>query len=123
MPMQTPRWFQALLVIGVLLARPGGAGAQDAVKSGGNFEVEVVKDVAYDEGQDADPVRHKLDLYLPRGAKGYPVLVFVHGGGWTKGSKDGFANHGRLFAKNGVGFVAVNYRLTPQVQHPVHAQD
>jgi hypothetical protein len=29
------------------------------------FEVEVVKDIAYREGKDADPVRHKLDLYLP----------------------------------------------------------
>jgi acetyl esterase/lipase len=123
--MKSLRSLAVLLVIGLLMVLPGGvrADAKGAVKSGGNFEVELIKGVAYDTGNDADPVRHKLDLYLPKGAKDFPVLFFVHGGGWTKGSKDGFAKHGHLFAKNGIAFVAINYRLTPQVQHPVHAQD
>jgi acetyl esterase/lipase len=114
-----------LLAFGLLLARPAAAAADapGAVKSGGNYDVEVLQDITYYTGKDADPVRHKLDLYLPRGVKGYPVLFFIHGGGWSKGSKDGFARHGKLFARNGIAFVAANYRLTPQVQHPAHAQD
>jgi acetyl esterase/lipase len=119
------RSLTLLLGCALLLARPGpaSADAKGKVKSGGNHEVKVIRDVAYFTGKEADPVRHKLDLYLPADAKGYPVLLFVHGGGWTKGSKDGFAKHGRLFARNGIAFVAVNYRLSPQVMHPGHAED
>ena len=57
--------------------------------------VEVIKDVAYYDGKDADPVRHKLDLYLPKGKKDFPVLMFVHGGTWKSGKKDPYAPLGR----------------------------
>jgi acetyl esterase/lipase len=78
-------------------------------------EVEVVKDLAYYEGADADKVRHKLDLYLPKGQKDYPVLFFIHGGGWQRGSKNGSGGLGKTLAKNGIGMVTINYRLTPAV--------
>src|SRR5262249_25002871 len=87
------------------------------------FNVEVVKDLAYDDGPDADPVRHRLDLYLPKGQKGFPVLLYVHGGGWTKGSKEAAAKLAHTLARNGIGTAATNYRLTPQVKHPAHARD
>lgn len=87
------------------------------------YEVEVVKDVAYNDAADADSQRHKLDLYLPKGAKGFPVFFFIHGGAWRSGNKDLYAPIGKVFAEHGVGFVATNYRLSPKVKHPVHAED
>jgi arylformamidase len=93
--------------------------AEDKTKT---YEVEVVKDLAYVE-KDADDVRHKLDLYLPKDAKDYPVLFFIHGGAWRAGSKNGFAGHGKTFASHGIGFVATNYRLSPKVKHPEHIKD
>lgn len=86
-------------------------------------EVEVVKDIAYYDSKDADLVRHKLDLYLPKGQKEFPVLVFIHGGGWRKGDKEKFEQFGRMFAAKRVGTVVPNYRLTPQVKHPEHVKD
>ncbi len=107
----------------VLLARPAWAADEaQAPKTGGHFEVEVHKDIPYVEGQDADQ-RQKLDLYLPRGAKDYPTLFFIHGGAWTGGSRSGFDRIGRPFARNGVAFVSAGYRLSPQVKHPAHIQD
>jgi acetyl esterase/lipase len=112
----------AALCLTAAAARSGAGGAAQ-LRSGGNFNVEVVKDLAYDDGADADPVRHRLDLYLPKGQKGFPVLLYVHGGGWTKGSKEAAAKLAHTLARNGIGTAATNYRLTPQVKHPAHARD
>ena len=112
----------ALLLAAVLLARPAGADEAKAPKTGGSFEVEAQKDIPYVEGKDADE-RQKLDLYLPKGAKDYPTLFFIHGGAWTGGSRSGFDKIGRTFARNGVAFVSTGYRLSPKVKHPAHIQD
>ncbi len=70
-----------------------------------------------------------LDIYTPAGpAKpdGWPVVMMVHGGGWRAGDK---ANDGvgrkkaAFFTAQGFVYVAVNYRLSPAVKHPVHAGD
>jgi acetyl esterase/lipase/peroxiredoxin len=93
------------------------------VKIGGNFEVEAIKDIAYYEGDGADQNKHKLDLFVPKGQKDFPVLLFIHGGGWTSGDRKMYGRLGETFAKNGVGTVIISYRLTPQVQHPGHIED
>jgi acetyl esterase/lipase len=116
-----------LALTALLLLCPLVVGADEPKKSASDGVdaalVDVVKDVAYYEGKDADPVRHKLDLYLPKGKKDFPVMMFVHGGTWKSGKKDIYGALGNVFAKNGVGVVIINYRLSPAVQHPAHVQD
>lgn len=92
-------------------------------KTGGSFEVEAFKNISYFDDKDADPKKHKLDLFLPKGHKNYPVLFFIHGGGWTSGDRWQYGMVGQVFAKNGVGVVVISYRLSPQVQHPGHIED
>ena len=92
-------------------------------KNAGNFEVEIIPGLAYRDDKDADPVRHKLDLILPKGHKDFPMLLFVHGGAWKSGSKELYAPLGRTLARNGIGTVIINYRLSPKVQHPAHIED
>src|SRR5262245_1474809 len=87
------------------------------------FEVEKHKDVAYRTDADADKERHKLDVYVPKGQKDFPVVMFVHGGSWKSGNKNLYAGVGETFAKTGIGFVICNYRLSPKVQHPAHVED
>lgn len=85
-----------------------------------------ITDIAYYDGPDTDPVRHKLDIYLPKGRRDFPVLIFVHGGGWVKGSKNHFGVYSVLaqtFNRYGIAFVCPNYRLSPKVQHPEHIRD
>ncbi len=122
---KTTHVLPVLLAGGCLALSPlrAAEAATAVVKSGGNFEVEVVKDVAYSDAKDADPVKHKLDLYLPKGHKDFPVLFFVHGGTWKSGDKKIYGPLGELFARNGVGVVVANYRLSPKVQHPAHIED
>lgn len=78
-------------------------------------------DVAYREVDGSDSMKHRLDLFLPEG-EGWPVLVFVHGGGWTAGDKslraggaDVYSNIGRYYAAQGFGTAVINYRLQPAV--------
>ena len=84
--------------------------------------VRVVRDVAYSEfGK-----RGHLDLVLPdaEGLSGAPVLLQVHGGGWTIGEKEqqGQPLMHRMAAKGWV-CVAINYRLAPRDPFPAHIQD
>src|SRR6266446_2638332 len=95
-----------VLLAAALLAQSAWAADEaKAPKTGGNFEVEVHKDIPYIDGKDVDE-RQKLDLYVPKGAKDYPTLFFIHGGGWTGGSRSGYDKIGRTFARNGVSFVS-----------------
>lgn len=92
-------------------------------------ETKIVRNLSYRQGPSADPKKHRLDLYLPEG-KGWPVLIFVHGGGWNTGDKslslwgvEPYANIGRYFAAQGIGVAVINYRLLPKVPWPEQIQD
>jgi acetyl esterase/lipase len=120
------RWAlcaSSLLVSPQCLTGEQGQPDQDAILTGGDFQVETVLDVAYYEGEDADPRKHKLDLYLPKGQQNFPVLFFIHGGAWTTGDRKLYGLVGMVFARNGIGTVVISYRLTPRVQHPGHIED
>jgi len=84
---------------------------------------ELVAELAYVDGVDADPVRHRLDLYAPLNVERYPIVVFVHGGAWVSGGKDSYANIGAVLSAHGWGVVIPNYRLSPGVTHPAHVED
>ena len=83
-------------------------------------QLKVTRDVAYDE---ADDSLRSLDIYAPADARGLPVMVFIHGGGWRQGDKGQAAEKGRFFVERGWLLVSINYRLSPAVQHPVHIED
>ena len=87
------------------------------------FEVEEITGIEYAAGPDYSGDRGELDLYLPEGAEGFPVLVSLHGGGLLQGDKSEETHIGRSFASEGVGTVVINYRLSPAVSHPAHIED
>ena len=85
-------------------------------------DVERIKNVRYAEGGGR---RHALDVYRPkRGCAGAPVVLQIHGGGWTIGTKDtqGRPLMNRL-ARAGWVCVAANYRLSPRAKWPDHLVD
>jgi len=83
----------------------------------------VYQNIVYLDAPDADPKLNALDIYVPAGATNAPVLIFVHGGAWTLGDKSGVGSKPEAFNAAGYVFVSVNYRLAPEVQHPVYVQD
>jgi acetyl esterase/lipase len=85
--------------------------------------VDVRTNLTYYSGEGADKYRHRLDLYLPKGKRDVPVLMFVHGGGFTVGIKDQYAFVGQVFAANGIATAVISYRLSPKTSYPGHVQD
>jgi acetyl esterase/lipase len=83
----------------LVLAAAGRADAQDAKKT-----------FAY-----GDHERHVLDVYAPKGAKGLPVVFWIHGGGWQAGDKSDVQLKPTWFVEKGFVFVSINYRLLPAV--------
>ena len=70
-----------------------------------------------------DP-RQKLDWAVPAGAAKAPLLLFVHGGGWSIGDKRmGAGQKGAHFLGRGWAFASTNYRLVPQATVEQQAAD
>lgn len=87
--------------------------------------VDVRRDEAYGPHE-----RHRADVYLARSAQAgrRPVVVFVHGGGFSRGAKSSpgspfYDNIGYWAAEHGLVGVTVNYRLAPEFQYPAGAED
>jgi len=81
----------------------------------------VERDLSY-----GSHARHKLDVYRPLGEApqgGFPVLIFLHGGGFLRGDKADRENFGLYFSRNGVLTIVPNYRLAPEVRWPAGAED
>jgi acetyl esterase/lipase len=64
----------------------------------------------------------KLDLYTPKGTN-IPVILYVHGGGWSGGNKENVSAKPAFFTKNGYAFISINYRLHPKVSYEEMAED
>lgn len=57
----------------------------------------------------------RLDLYLPEGTgQSRPLLVWIHGGGWSGGSRFPAPAHARRMLNFGVAVASISYRLTSQ---------
>ena len=89
-------------------------------------------DVPYAEVPGVDASLLSLDVYVPDAPAGAPVVVYVHGGGWSGGDKVRVGAKAAWLTEQGAVFVSVNYRLSPSppdpdapgaVRHPVHARD
>jgi acetyl esterase/lipase len=85
--------------------------------------VDWQKDITYVEGDAEAAAKHKLDLYLPKDKKNFPVLVFIHGGVWRSGDRSLYPVLGNRFAKLGIGVAIPSYRLMPKNPHPAQIED
>jgi acetyl esterase len=83
--------------------------------------VEVTRDVAY--LPDGRP-EHRLDVYRPSaGTAPWPVVLYVHGGGFRILSKDTHWVMGLAFARRGYLVFNINYRLAPTHPFPAAVED
>ncbi len=62
-----------------------------------------------------------IRVYRPETETATPVLIYLHGGGWTFGSVDGGVDHlcRSLVEQVGITVVSVDYRMAPEHKFPV----
>jgi arylformamidase len=83
----------------------------------------VTRDIPYTQAVGSGAELQTLDIYAPEKAEALPVVVYVHGGGWSRGDKREVGSQPKMFNESGVVLVAVNYRLSPEVKYPTHVND
>jgi acetyl esterase/lipase len=82
-------------------------------------DVQVLRDLEYVPGGHE---RNRLDLYLPeKAARPLPVILWVHGGGWTNGDKTN--GPAFRFATNGYAVASMNYRFSQHATFPAQIYD
>jgi acetyl esterase/lipase len=75
------------------------------------------RDLAYGSHE-----RQKLDVYMPKGDGPFPLVLWVHGGGWEGGSKDA-GNPTMGLLQLGYVVASTNYRLSKHAPFPAQIYD
>lgn len=59
--------------------------------------------------------RQTLDVFAPASGENHPIIFYIHGGGWKRGSKEGVGRKPQVFTDRGFVFASTNYRFVPNV--------
>ena len=87
--------------------------------------IEVLSDIAYRPADDGASRDHLLDVYRPAAPSSAPrpVVLHIHGGGFTILSKDTHWVMGMRLARMGYVVFNINYRLAPKGRFPLAFED
>ena len=78
--------------------------------------IECATDIVYDE---SDPATCVYDTYhIPREEGKYPVMLYIHGGGFVAGDKKFRRGVSKWYAQTGLYVFNVNYGLCPAYMYP-----
>lgn len=115
-----PRFSPRAFLLASLLASsiPTFAAQNPAVPHELPKDARTIRDIAYVPGGGND---QKLDLYLPATGTNWPLIVWIHGGGWTEGSKENPPGLGLL--RHGFALASLNYRLSQEAVFPAQLID
>lgn len=115
-------FLRALTIGSILLsslAAQDGQSARDwASLVGQRFRAE--RDVVY---RSVNGFNAKVDLYIPYDLKPGPTIVYIHGGGWSTGSKEQYVLWFLPYLQLGMRVVAVQYRLAGVAPAPAGVED
>lgn len=116
--------MKRLLLAVLVLASSAAVRAQDSPLAWAarlESDYRIVPNVTYLTASNFDA---KLDLYVPRTADvPRPTLIFIHGGGWVRGSKEANAIVIPAYLEMGMNVVNVEYRLGSIARAPAAVED
>jgi acetyl esterase/lipase len=64
-----------------------------------------------------------LDVYVPQARDKQTAIMFIHGGGFKRGSKEDMSFYARIYSQGGFVTSSINYRLTPNHVFPAAIND
>lgn len=105
----------AALVLALLAAPPATAQPKQPKLPAG---VEAHRDLAYGPHKE----RNTLDVFTPKSDKPTPLVIWIHGGAWQQGSKNG-GNPAMTLLDKGYAVAAINYRLSQHAVFPAQIED
>jgi acetyl esterase/lipase len=82
--------------------------------------IDIRRDVIFSEAA-GRPL--KLDIYRPEAGGNGAAVLLLHGGGWSRGSKEMLAPHATALAEQGFVAIASEYRLTGEARFPAQIHD
>lgn len=77
----------------------------------------ILKDIKYTSTPEKELL---LDLYMPTNAIKPALMVWIHGGAWSGGSKE---NPPTEFIEHGFALASINYRLSGEAKFPAQIHD
>ncbi len=83
-------------------------------------KIRVVPNVVYEKVNGVD---EKLDVIAIRGQAPSPVVIYIHGGGWVRGTKESAAYGALPYITMGYSVVNVEYRLANVSLAPAAIED
>jgi acetyl esterase/lipase len=103
----------------------GAASVRAQQRTGPSRDIRFLQDVPYNSAPDADPKYQVSDLYLPANKKNFPMLFFIHGGGWRAGDKvyDGLDHIVNICYDLGIGVMSINYRMGKGIDYQTEMRD
>ena len=110
-----------LIAVSLLLAIPslGGDSAEFAARVSSQYRVSP--NITYKTASNAE---QKLDVYWHRGERTpRPTVIYIHGGGWVGGSKEGSLLNLMPYLEMGFNAVNVQYRLGRVALAPAAVED
>src|SRR5688572_14597243 len=101
-----PRWILGLLISAVIVTNTFGQEPRGETR-----------DIIYATVNGKDL---RLDLYMPRNVASPFLVVWVHGGAWSRGSK---ADAPLGFVSSGFALASLDFRLSTEAPFPAQIQD
>jgi acetyl esterase/lipase len=89
------------------------------MRTAGAMRIAEIPEIPY--GRHTPSVRQTLDLYLPKDTKFPPLVVWIHGGGFSRGDKT--IHCPTFLAKYGYAVASINYRYSSDAPFPAQICD
>jgi len=113
----TPWLRRSLIALLSIVAAPFAAHAQIVP----TFNNVIFADAPLDNG---GSVSLRMDIYHPStGAPPFPLVLWIHGGGWEGGSFEPLASYASPMLLQGIAIASIEYRLSGQAEFPAQIHD
>lgn len=95
-------------------------GDETEIKNVENYEeiksnITIHKDLVYP----SEDERNTYDVYLPKNVtEDLPTILWVHGGAFVAGTKDGIENYAVMLANEGYAVIGMDYQWAPEIKYP-----